>query len=986
MKKLRIFTLLLATTLIITNFSGALPFLADLVSIPVSADDEEETPAWTPSADDWIEDQIPDPEGGYAYTFAVVGDTQSLLWYDLITGTKNMDRMYDWIVKEAKNGKIDLVMGLGDISETNNAGKSDYPFSGGQFDFTQSKKSYKFNTEGNTRKNEYLYAKSNIDKLAANGIPYTIVRGNHDKPASTSSTEYTFDQYFKYDEYASHYADNMVGRYDGKYDDGSMHNTYLKIEVAGQKYMIVNLDCGVSSHKEKADDILEWANRVVEANKDHKVIVTTHMYLSVDGYKDANSSKQPEYYGLYSGQTIWNQFARKHENITMIISGHHKTWDIGRSQTVGDNGNTVTQLMIDPQRIDMPENYPETPGHGGTGLVAMLHFSKDGKTVDLEYYSTLKGKYFRPQNQFSFNLNALDNKPEYTDSNHTHAYSSDCDAICELCLKETRTAATQHTYYNNCDPDCNVCNTARTASHNYTNTCDATCNNGCGTVRIPPHSFEKSSCTTCEFPTYQDFNYTIIDNEVTITKYKGTAAEVTIPESINGCPVTAIGDYAFEKKQTVTSVTIPSLVESIGLYAFSNCSKLTTVTFSGSVLRTINAYAFNACSKLTGIIFPESLCYIGDCAFYTCTGLTSIDIPKNFTAFERYSFYGCSNLKTVTMADSVNMIRQHTFYGCSKLTSIKLSSSLTTISRYAFSSCSSLSEISIPASVKLIEQSAFYCNNLKTVHYEGTLEDKALIDINYTEHATNGTHNNKLKLAKWNFEACIANATDHTHTFTAGCDTMCNNCGQIRTVTASHAYTDDCDVDCNTCNTQRDAHKYDDGCDTSCNTCSAERTPVHEYKGDCDVECDKCKATREATANHTYHNACDEDCNVCGEKHVLAHTYSGDCDTICNECFGNTREVQAKHTYAVPCDDTCVFCRTVSIVEHVYDNNLDPDCNDCGATREIDPNATLEPNTDDTTTDGSSSNTVLIVVIIVLAVVAAGTGIGLGIFFKKRNK
>jgi len=983
MKKLRIFSLLLAVTLILTNFSGVLPFLANLISIPVSAADEE--PTWTPSDSDWIDDQIPEPEGGYAYTFAVVGDTQTLLWYDLIRSTNNMGKMYDWIVKEAKNGKIDLVMGLGDISETNNAGKSEFPYASGKFDYTAAKKTYKFNTANSTRKNEYLYAKSNIDKLAANGIPYTIVRGNHDKPASTSSTEYTFDEYFKYDEYASRYADGMVGRYDGKYADGSMHNTYLKVEVAGQKYMIVNLDCGVSSHKEKADDILEWANRVVAANKDHKVIVTTHMFLSTDGYRDQNPSKQPEYYGLYGGQTIWNQFARKHENITMIISGHHKTWDIGRSQSTGDHGNTVTQLMIDPQRVDMPTDYPDTPGHGGTGLVAMLHFSKDGKTVDLEYYSTIKGKYFRPQNQFSFDLNALDNKTEYTDTNHTHIYAGDCDTFCDLCLKETRTTTVSHTYYNNCDPDCNVCYATRKASHKYTNTCDATCDNGCGTVRIPPHSFEQRSCAVCEYPVYQDFNYTIVDNKATVTKYKGTSAEVVIPDSINGYPVTNIGDYAFEKNQTITKVTVPSSVESIGLYAFSNCNKLTTVTFnSGSVLRTINAYAFNACSKLTGIVFPDTLCYIGDCAFYTCTGLTSIEIHEGFVAFERYSFYGCSNLKTVKMPNTVNMIRQHTFYGCSKLTDINFSSSLVTIGRYAFSSCTSLTQVSIPASVKVIEQSAFYCNNLKTVWYEGTLEDKNAIDINYTEHATNGTHNNKLKLAKWNFEACTANATDHTHTFSADCDTVCNNCGQIRTVTAKHVYTDACDVDCNTCGTiNADAHKYDDGCDTTCNTCGAERVPPHEYKGDCDTECDKCKTTRVVSANHVYDNACDEDCNVCGAKCVIAHTFSHECDSICNECFSPVREATGEHKFEVPCADTCIYCRSKIIVEHVYDNALDADCNDCGAVREIDPNATLEPDTNIDENSGSS-NVVLIIVIIVV-VIAAGVGIGLWIFFKKRK-
>ena len=199
MKKLRIFSLLTAITLIITNFSGILPCLTDMISIPARA--------WSPTDSDWVSDQISTPSQNYAYTFAVLGDTQSLLWYDLVTESNNMDKMYDWIVNESKKGNIDLVMGLGDITETNNNGKNDYPYSNGSFNFSAAQKKYTFNTANSIRKNEWLYAKSNIDKLADNNIPYTIVRGNHDKPSSTVAAEYRFNQYFKYDEYASQYAE-----------------------------------------------------------------------------------------------------------------------------------------------------------------------------------------------------------------------------------------------------------------------------------------------------------------------------------------------------------------------------------------------------------------------------------------------------------------------------------------------------------------------------------------------------------------------------------------------------------------------------------------------------------------------------------------------------------------------------------------------------------------------------------------------------------
>ncbi len=1022
MKKLRIFSLLFAMVLIITNFSGVLPFLKDVIRIPANA--------WSPTSQDWVSDQIATPSSNYAYTFAAVGDTQSLLWYDLVTGSNNLDKMYDWIVNESKSGNIDLVMGLGDITETNNNGKSDYVYSNGSFNFS-SQKNYTFNNSSNIRSNEWLYAKSNIDKLAKNNIPYTIVRGNHDKPSGTVAAEYRFNQFFKYDEYESHYADGMVGRYDGKYEDSTMHNTYLKVEIAGVKYMIVNLDCGVSSHKEKADDILEWANRVVAANKDYKVIVTTHEYLSSDGKKpDPDISGQTEYYGLYSGQTIWNKFAKKHENIFLILSGHHKTYDIGKSQVRGDNGNTVTQMMIDPQRIDMPENYPGAAGHGGTGLVALLHFSKDGKTLDVEYYSVIKDKYFRTQNQFSLNLNQLDNKKTYTDSNHTHAYSGNCDAICDLCLKTTRTAPASHTYYNNCDPDCNVCNTSRNTSHSYTNSCDATCNKGCGTVRIPPHSFDSSTCSSCEFPTYQSFRYTIQNNEATITKYTGSSSSVSIPSTINGCSVTHIGEYAFEKKTSVTSVIIPSSVKTIGVYAFNGCTTLATVTNNSTVMTAINGNAFYGCSKLTGIKLPSTLCYIGEFAFYGCSRLKSITLPAGITAIERLTFYRCSSLTTLNMPNTLNTIRHHAFFECTGLTKLVMSSSLTAIDRYAFCDCSGVITIVLPSALKTIGGYVFHCKNLKQVYYEGTEANKSSISIDYTVHSSNGRNNNALKTATWHYSACIANTTSYTHAYSTACDAECNNCLKTTRTASSHIYKNNCDPDCNICFSKRSishtydnscdtvcnicsatrsvsAHVFSDNCDTNCNVCGAKRIAPHVFDNEYDMECNKCKTERVSHTEHEYDNDCDSSCNLCGEERAPNHTYSSDCDVVCDVCNETTREITDEdHTYEYPCSKECTYCKKERTAEHAYDDDEDSECNYCNEVRESVSDTTVSPETQpqsqtqpssetasdtspdtDTVTDDSthSSNNIVIIIIIAAVVIAVAVAVVCWIFFKKHK-
>ena len=73
---------------------------------------------------------------------------------------------------------------------------------------------------------------------------------------------------------------------------------------------------------------------------------------------------------------------------------------------------------------------------------------------------------------------------------------------------------------------------------------------------------------------------------------------------------------------------IPSAVTSIGEWAFSGCSSLTSITLPAS-LTSIDIGAFEKCSSLTSITLPDSLTYIGVDAFEKCSSLTSITIPRN---------------------------------------------------------------------------------------------------------------------------------------------------------------------------------------------------------------------------------------------------------------------------------------------------------------------------------------------------------------------
>jgi BspA type Leucine rich repeat region (6 copies) len=118
------------------------------------------------------------------------------------------------------------------------------------------------------------------------------------------------------------------------------------------------------------------------------------------------------------------------------------------------------------------------------------------------------------------------------------------------------------------------------------------------------------------------YTYTTNNGAITITGYTGTNDDVTIPDTINGLPVTSIGDQAFQDCISLTNVIIPNSVTSILSDAFDDCTSLTSVTIPDSVI-IIGAFAFADCTNLTSVTIPKSVTIIRTDAFENCVRLTT---------------------------------------------------------------------------------------------------------------------------------------------------------------------------------------------------------------------------------------------------------------------------------------------------------------------------------------------------------------------------
>ena len=180
-------------------------------------------------------------------------------------------------------------------------------------------------------------------------------------------------------------------------------------------------------------------------------------------------------------------------------------------------------------------------------------------------------------------------------------------------------------------------------------------------------------------------------SNTTIVSYSGYMG-TSIEGNIITYPNNTIPDDAFMNKSTLTSITLPSTITSIGDGAFFNCTKLSSITVPASVT-TIGGSAFSNCSKLYDVSFssPSSLTSIGNYAFKKCSTIIYFSIPSTVNFIGEYAFSECSGLYyAITIPSSVTEINTNTFYGCTYLSSISIPASVTTIDEDAFANCSAL--------------------------------------------------------------------------------------------------------------------------------------------------------------------------------------------------------------------------------------------------------------------------------------------------------
>ena len=199
---------------------------------------------------------------------------------------------------------------------------------------------------------QWQVARQCMDRLHGR-VPYGISVGNHDMTPEGDSS--LFQQLFsksRYESFAWYGGDFQPDSADETTASRNNANSFQLFSAQGMDFVILHLECNAP------DNVLAWADQVLQVHQERRVIVTTHMGLgprerpkTPDGYFDLPKGRMTwkKCHGEQgnSPQQMWEKCFRKHRNLFLICCGDQSRTQAMHQVSVGDHGNTVHEVLSD---------------------------------------------------------------------------------------------------------------------------------------------------------------------------------------------------------------------------------------------------------------------------------------------------------------------------------------------------------------------------------------------------------------------------------------------------------------------------------------------------------------------------------------------------------------------------------------------------------------------------------------------------------------
>lgn len=160
-----------------------------------------------------------------------------------------------------------------------------------------------------------------------------------------------------------------------------------------------------------------------------------------------------------------------------------------------------------------------------------------------------------------------------------------------------------------------------------------------------------------------------------------TIVSASIPQMVEDVAVKAIASFAFDSCRLLKSVTLPSTMDDVGVYAFENCSALNEIKVEDG----------NATYRdIDGVLCSSS----GDTLmYYPLNHGESYSVPESINTISFWAFRNCYSLIEINMPASVTEIKDNAFIGCKRLEKITIAAKAIAISTSSFDMCDNIKTV-----------------------------------------------------------------------------------------------------------------------------------------------------------------------------------------------------------------------------------------------------------------------------------------------------
>ena len=195
-----------------------------------------------------------------------------------------------------------------------------------------------------------------------------------------------------------------------------------------------------------------------------------------------------------------------------------------------------------------------------------------------------------------------------------------------------------------------------------------------------------------------------------------------IPLTLKNVTVTGgdLFDYAFSDVSKLDTITL-SGAKSVGNRAFYNCSADVTLNEG---LETLYDHAFYYSDMDVALVVPDSVKTIGESAFYSCDKIPSIVVGSNVESIGKNAFTRCTAATSITFrGNKLTKIEASTFNHCDALTKIVIPEGVTEIDSQAFDYCGALADVTLPSTLTDLKAASIFAHNevLTTIKFNGTV-------------------------------------------------------------------------------------------------------------------------------------------------------------------------------------------------------------------------------------------------------------------------